>query len=63
MDIETFSKNAKLYRQTINNEFLRVVIHCILHKTGMQDGTKEEKLKMREAEYNALRNINVNPFK
>ena len=29
----------------------------------MQDGTKEEKLKMREAEDKALRNINVNPFK
>jgi len=63
VDIETVAKNAKLYRQTINNEFLRVVIHGILHMTGMQDGTKEEKLKMREAEDKALRNINVNPFK
>ncbi|MFA7200111.1 MAG: rRNA maturation RNase YbeY [Bacteroidales bacterium] len=59
IDVQTVAKNATLYRQTISNELLRVLIHGILHLTGMNDQTEEELRLMRKAEDKALEQIRV----
>ncbi|HHV40379.1 MAG TPA: rRNA maturation RNase YbeY [Bacteroidales bacterium] len=57
IDVQTVAKNATLYRQTMSNELLRVIIHGILHLTGMNDQTEEELKLMRRAEDRALEQI------
>ena len=59
IDIQTVSKNAKLYRQTTSNELLRVIIHGILHLAGMRDETEQELQEMRMEEDKALEKIKI----
>ena len=44
------NKSAKEYRQTVENETLRVIIHGVLHCMGYNDGDKEEIDNMRKME-------------
>ena len=43
-------ENAKIYKQTLQDEFKRVVIHGILHLCGYEDSTSLEKKNMSLAE-------------
>lgn len=43
-------KNAKEYNVPFENELRRVMAHGILHLAGFEDGTSEERSKMREME-------------
>ena len=47
---EEVQSNAKKYRQTVENEMVRVLVHALLHVCGHDDKTDESKLKMRKKE-------------
>lgn len=51
--------NAKTNNVTLQNELYRVMAHGILHLCGLNDKTKNEQQKMREAENKALALIDV----
>ena len=44
------NKSAKEYRQTTENEMLRVIIHGVLHCMGYNDGSNAEIANMRKME-------------
>ena len=50
ISIDDVKENAKDYSNSFNEEFSRVLIHGILHLTGYNDGSKEEKKIMRKLE-------------
>ncbi|HOO42190.1 MAG TPA: rRNA maturation RNase YbeY [Bacteroidales bacterium] len=54
IDVETVKSNAVKFKQSFEDEKLRVIIHGILHLAGENDITKEQKEKMRKAEDRAL---------
>ncbi|MCU4162427.1 rRNA maturation RNase YbeY [Carboxylicivirga caseinilyticus] len=54
ISLDTVKSNADLLNISYNTELLRVVIHGILHLCGFKDKTKEEEVKMRELEDQAL---------
>lgn len=47
---EEVQSNAKKYRQTIENEMVRVLVHAFLHVCGYDDKADESKIKMRKKE-------------
>jgi len=63
IDPETVFLNAHKYGQTKEQELLRVIIHGILHMTGMNDQTSEDRKNMSSAEDAALKQVTINPFK
>lgn len=50
ISIERVKDNAALYNLTFSREMHRVMFHGILHLTGYKDKTKDQIVKMREAE-------------
>jgi len=50
-------ENAKQYNVPIKEELLRVMIHGILHLTGMADQRDEEKREMKDKENSYLKNL------
>lgn len=50
ISIETVKRNSKIYKTTVKNELLRVIIHGTLHLCGFKDRKKAEKEIMRKAE-------------
>ena len=46
--------NAESFGVEFNHELNRVVVHGVLHLTGLKDKTEEEELEMRSAEEHAL---------
>lgn len=50
ISIERVQENANKYKVEFINEFLRVLIHGILHITGHNDSNKEEIEQMRKKE-------------
>ena len=50
ISIDDVKENAKDYSNSFNEEFSRVLIHGILHLTGYNDVSKEEKKIMRKLE-------------
>ena len=50
ISIERVQENANKYKVEFINEFLRVIIHGILHLTGYNDSNKKEKEQMRKRE-------------
>tara|TARA_Y100000590_G_C15654766_1_gene990195 strand:- start:537 stop:974 length:438 start_codon:yes stop_codon:yes gene_type:complete len=47
---DRINDNANKYKQTVNSELKRIIIHGILHLLGYDDQTKQEKLMMTELE-------------
>ena len=51
------SENSKKYKQPINTEMKRVIIHGCLHLVGFNDSTKDEVKQMRNKEKEYLDNF------
>ena len=47
---EVVQSNAKKYRQTLENEMVRVLLHSVLHVLGYDDKTQESRQEMRNQE-------------
>ena len=54
---ERVNENAKQYKQSINNEMKRVIIHGCLHLVGFDDSTEKEKKYMRKKEQEYIDNL------
>lgn len=54
ISVERVVENAEKFRQTIENEIHRVIIHGILHFAGFKDDSPEEKQEMRSKEDTCL---------
>jgi len=50
ISLETVKQNAINYEISLKNELIRVMIHGVLHLTGYDDKTEEQKLVMRKKE-------------
>jgi len=50
ISIDRVRENSALYHCDINDEFLRVIVHGVLHLIGLNDSNETEKLTMREME-------------
>ena len=55
ISLQTVESNSQMYKTDYNEELHRVIIHGILHLCGLNDLTKEDEKKMRNAEDNALK--------
>ena len=58
ISIDDVKENAKIYSESFENEFKRVIIHGALHLMGFDDSTEHEKQTMKN-----LENIFLNKFK
>ena len=58
ISIDDVYENSKLYSESFNNEFKRVLIHGILHLIGYGDKEDNEIKKMRRLENKYLLNSN-----
>ena len=54
---ERVSENTRKYKQEINDEMKRVIIHGCLHLAGFNDSTEKEKIYMREKEQEYINNM------
>ena len=54
---ERVSENTRKYKQEINDEMKRVIIHGCLHLVGFNDSTEKEKIYMREKEQEYINNM------
>ena len=54
---DRINENAEKYKQNINNEIKRIIIHGFLHLVGFNDSTKKEIRDMREKEEEYLNNF------
>ena len=54
ISLEMVTSNAEEYGEPFRREFLRVLIHGVLHLCGVDDITEEQAKEMREAEETAL---------
>lgn len=54
ISVEMVTSNAEEYGEPFRREFLRVLIHGVLHLCGVDDQTEEQAEEMRQAEENAL---------
>lgn len=54
ISIDTVSRNAVEYNVPVEHEFLRVIIHGILHLIGFDDQNEEDVVKIREQEQLSL---------
>ena len=50
ISIDRIKENASIYKTTFENELMRVIIHGILHLTGIKDKTEAEGKEMRRNE-------------
>ena len=50
ISVETVYRNSKKYGISFKNELLRVIVHGVLHLTGYDDKTENDKIRMREEE-------------
>ena len=50
ISVDRVKENAELYNCEIGDEFLRVIVHGLLHLLGYNDSSKIEQKKMREKE-------------
>lgn len=50
LSVERIWENAKKFEKPIENEVLRVMIHGVLHLSGLKDKKQEEKAMMRTKE-------------
>ncbi|MFA0738010.1 MAG: hypothetical protein LKKZDAJK_001110 [Candidatus Fervidibacter sp.] len=59
ISVETAERNARRYRQPLERELLRLVIHGTLHLLGYDDTTPENRRRMRRKELAYLRKVTV----
>jgi rRNA maturation RNase YbeY len=59
ISIERVEENAKDFKVSFENELHRVMIHGVLHYMGYKDKSDDDKIKMRNAENQALSYINI----
>lgn len=57
ISIERIEENAKKYKQNIENELNRILIHGVLHLLGYKDKTKKDKAIMTQEEDCCLKMI------
>jgi probable rRNA maturation factor len=57
VSLDTVKSNALLFDCSFEDELIRVVIHGILHLTGLDDKTEEQRSKMRENENYWMKSI------
>ncbi|MCL2131885.1 MAG: rRNA maturation RNase YbeY [Lentimicrobiaceae bacterium] len=57
ISVERVKENAKLFKQPVFSEMLRVILHGLLHLCGYKDKTEKEQTKMREMEEYYLQKI------
>lgn len=50
VSLDTVRVNSQNYDVSLMNELTRVIIHGVLHLSGFDDKTKNDKVKMRSAE-------------
>jgi probable rRNA maturation factor len=60
ISLETVKRNSEQYKTGLINEFIRVIIHGILHLCGYEDDTIYKKRKMRKKEIILLNVLNEN---
>lgn len=61
ISVEMVTSNAEEYGEPFRREFLRVLIHGVLHLCGVDDQTEEQAKEMREAEETALAMLPADP--
>ena len=54
ISLQTVESNSQMYKTNFTEELHRVIIHGILHLSGLDDSSEEEEKAMRDAENNAL---------
>ena len=54
ISLQTVESNSQMYKTNFTDELHRVIIHGILHLSGLDDSSEEEEKAMRDAENNAL---------
>ncbi len=59
ISVETAERNAKRFRQTLEQELLRLAIHGTLHLLGYDDATSQQRKRMRQKERRYLKLIGV----
>ncbi len=55
ISVETAERNAKKFRQTLEQEMLRLAIHGTLHLLGYDDATPQQRRRMRSKERKYLK--------
>ena len=55
ISLQTVESNSQMYNTRFIEELHRVIIHGILHLSGLNDSTKEEEKVMRDAENSTLK--------
>ena len=59
VSMESVKRNSIMFKTTYLNELFRVIIHGILHLSGMNDKTKPQRLNMRKKENFYLKSIGI----
>jgi len=59
VSMESVKRNSITFKTTYLNELFRVIIHGILHLSGMNDKTKPQRLNMRKKENFYLKSIGI----
>ena len=54
ISLQTVESNSQMYKTEFLEELHRVIIHGILHLSGLDDSSEEEEKAMRDAENSAL---------
>ena len=54
ISLQTLESNSQMYKTDFLEELHRVIIHGILHLSGLNDESEEEEKAMRDAENSAL---------
>ncbi|MCS7193078.1 MAG: rRNA maturation RNase YbeY [Armatimonadetes bacterium] len=57
ISVETAQRNAKRYKQTLEKELIRLVIHGTLHLLGYEDAKEKQRRKMKRKEKNYMRQL------
>ena len=60
ISLQTVESNSQMYKTDFLEELHRVIIHGILHLSGLNDESEEEEKAMRDAENSALKMLAIN---
>ena len=59
ISMESVKRNSFTFKSTYLNELFRVIIHGVLHLSGMDDTERPQKLEMRKKENFYLKSIGI----